>query len=47
MEKGHFVEFADFIRQQGLENDDPDVIFKLKSILWAVVSCIPFRFIRA
>lgn len=36
-EKGHFAEFAQFIRQHGLEAADPDVINKLKSILWAVV----------
>jgi rapamycin-insensitive companion of mTOR len=36
-EKGHFSEFADFIRQHGLESEDPDLILKLKSILWAVV----------
>ncbi|CCL99718.1 uncharacterized protein FIBRA_01740 [Fibroporia radiculosa] len=35
-EKGHFVEFAQFIRQHGLESDDHDLIVKLKSILWAV-----------
>ena len=38
-EKGHFPDFAQFIRQHGLESDDPDIIMKLKSILWAVVSC--------
>jgi rapamycin-insensitive companion of mTOR len=36
-EKGHFAEFAQFIRQHGLEAADKDVINKLKSILWAVV----------
>jgi len=36
-EKGHFVDFAHFIRQHGLESDDPELILKLKSILWAVV----------
>ncbi|PCH40022.1 hypothetical protein WOLCODRAFT_136614 [Wolfiporia cocos MD-104 SS10] len=35
-EKGHFAEFAQFIRQHGLERDDHDLIMKLKSILWAV-----------
>jgi rapamycin-insensitive companion of mTOR len=39
-EKGHFNEFVDFIRQQGLESNDPDVILRLKSILWAVVSAL-------
>ncbi|THH20076.1 hypothetical protein EW146_g1188 [Bondarzewia mesenterica] len=33
-EKGHFADFAHFIRQHGLENEDPEVILKLKSILW-------------
>lgn len=37
-EKGHFSEFAEFIRQHSHENEDPDLILKLKSILWAVVS---------
>ena len=37
-EKGHFIEFADFIRQHGLESEDLDIIHKLKSVLWAVVS---------
>jgi rapamycin-insensitive companion of mTOR len=36
-EKGHFVDFAHFVRQHGLESDDPELILKLKSILWAVV----------
>ena len=35
--KGHFAEFAHFIRQHGLECDDFEIILKLKSILWAVV----------
>jgi hypothetical protein len=37
-EKGHFVEFAMFIRQHGQETEDAELILKLKSILWAVVS---------
>lgn len=37
-EKGHFAEFAHFIRQHGLEKDDFDLILKLKSVLWAVVT---------
>lgn len=40
-EKGHFAEFAQFIRQHGLEASDTDVINKLKSILWAVVRPLP------
>jgi rapamycin-insensitive companion of mTOR len=36
-EKNHFVDFAHFIRQHGLESGDPELILKLKSILWAVV----------
>ncbi|VDC00682.1 unnamed protein product [Peniophora sp. CBMAI 1063] len=35
-EKGHFAEFALFIRQHGLEKEDSEVILKLKSFLWAV-----------
>lgn len=35
-EKGHFTEFADFIRQHGSESSDTELIMKLKSILWAV-----------
>ncbi|TFY70661.1 hypothetical protein EVG20_g2351 [Dentipellis fragilis] len=35
-EKGHFAEFVHFIRQHGLENEDTEVILKLKSILWTV-----------
>lgn len=37
-EKGHFSEFAQFIRQHSRESEDPDLIMKLKSILWAIVS---------
>ena len=37
-EKGHFAEFAHFIRRHGLESEDRDLILKLKSVLWAVVS---------
>ena len=45
-EKGHFVDFAHFIRQHGQESDDPEVILKLKSVLWAAVSDkIPVRFV--
>lgn len=36
-DKGHFTEFSQFIRQHSHENEDPDLILKLKSILWAVV----------
>lgn len=39
-EKGHFPEFAHFIRQHGLESEDFEIINKLKSVLWAVVSII-------
>jgi rapamycin-insensitive companion of mTOR len=38
-QKGHFTEFAQFVKQHGLENEDSDLILKLKSVLWAVVSC--------
>lgn len=36
-ETGHFAEFAQFIRQHGLEEEDVDLLNKLKSVLWAVV----------
>ncbi|KAK4705182.1 rapamycin-insensitive companion of mTOR, partial [Phenoliferia sp. Uapishka_3] len=35
-DSGHFVEFAEFIRQHGLEDSDSAIIGKLKSVLWAV-----------
>ncbi|KAJ7212059.1 Rapamycin-insensitive companion of mTOR, N-term-domain-containing protein [Mycena pura] len=35
-EKGHFAEFAEFIRLHSNESDDTELILKLKSILWAV-----------
>ncbi|KAF9267369.1 hypothetical protein L218DRAFT_977972 [Marasmius fiardii PR-910] len=35
-DKGHFTDFAQFIRQHGYESEDPELIMKLKSILWAV-----------
>ncbi len=34
--KGHFAEFAHFIRQHGAESSDSELINKLKSVLWAV-----------
>lgn len=37
-ESGHFPEFADFIRQHAMEEVDSDIIAKLKSVLWVVVS---------
>lgn len=36
-DKGHFAEFAHFIRQHRLEDGDVEIISKLKSVLWAVV----------
>jgi large subunit ribosomal protein L17e len=36
-EKGHFIDFAEFIRHHGDESEDSELIMKLKSILWAVV----------
>ena len=36
----HFAEFAQFIRQHGLESEDRELILKLKSVLWAVVSVL-------
>ncbi|KAK0530307.1 hypothetical protein OC842_003969 [Tilletia horrida] len=35
-EKGHFSEFASFIRRHGKESDDVEIIAKLKSMLWTV-----------
>lgn len=35
--KGHFREFADFIRTHGMEDTDKELMDKLKSVLWAVV----------
>ena len=37
-QKGHFSEFAHFVKKHGLEQEDPDIIMKLKSIIWAVVN---------
>jgi rapamycin-insensitive companion of mTOR len=42
-EKGHFGDFASFIRQHGQEDQDAELLLKLKSTLWAVVglsSCL-------
>lgn len=46
-EKGHFAEFAHFIRRHGLESEDSEVILKLKSVLWAVVSVCTHRTVTA
>jgi hypothetical protein len=35
-EKGHFKEFADYIRKYGMKNLNRKKLLKLKSILWAV-----------
>ncbi|KAJ7069741.1 Rapamycin-insensitive companion of mTOR, N-term-domain-containing protein [Mycena amicta] len=35
-DKGHFAEFAEFIRLHSAESEDSEMILKLKSILWAV-----------
>lgn len=35
-QKGHFLEFAHFIRQHGMEGSDGEILNKLKSILWTV-----------
>ncbi|TFK40828.1 Rapamycin-insensitive companion of mTOR, N-term-domain-containing protein [Crucibulum laeve] len=35
-DKGHFSEFAEFIRRHSQESEDAELIMKLKSILWAV-----------
>lgn len=39
-DKGHFSDFTHFIRQHGFDSEDSDIILKLKSVLWAVVSTI-------
>lgn len=36
--KGHFSDYARFIREHCAESKDPNIIGQLKSILWAVVS---------
>ena len=36
--KGHFSDFAFFIQQHGFEERDTEILAKLKSVLWAVVS---------
>lgn len=41
-EKGHFTEFSEFVRQHGLEDEDVEIISKLKSVLWAIVRCNGF-----
>lgn len=35
-DKGHFVEFANTIREYGLEADDPEIMIKVKGCMWAV-----------
>ncbi|KAI0697900.1 Rapamycin-insensitive companion of mTOR, N-term-domain-containing protein [Cytidiella melzeri] len=35
-EKGHFPEFAQFIRKHGFESEDQEIVLRLKSALWAV-----------
>lgn len=43
-QKGHFMEFAEFIRMHGLDDgEDLEIIAHLKSVLWAVVSLSPAR----
>ena len=42
-DKGHFAEFAHFIRQHALESEDFKTVFKLKSVIWAVVSSLVLR----
>ena len=45
-QKGHFGEFAQFIKKHGLEQEDPDIILKLKSTIWAVVNDLSLGDIR-
>ncbi|ROV90323.1 hypothetical protein VSDG_08150 [Cytospora chrysosperma] len=35
-DKGHFVEFANTIREYGLEAEDPEIMIKVKGCMWAV-----------
>ena len=35
-EKGHFSEFANLVREHGLEQDDAEAIVKVKGCLWAI-----------
>lgn len=35
-QKGHFEEFAATIRRYGMEDEDPEIILKVKGCLWAV-----------
>ena len=44
-QKGHFSEFAQFAKKHGLEQEDPDIILKLKSVIWAMVRTAILRFI--
>lgn len=39
-EKGHFHEFARFIEEHAEESFDQEILLKLKSVLWAVVSMV-------
>ncbi|TGZ82274.1 hypothetical protein EX30DRAFT_220854 [Ascodesmis nigricans] len=43
-EKGHFEEFAMFIREHGREAEDPEIVTKVKGCLWAVgnIGSMPF-----
>lgn len=43
-EKGHFEEFALFIREHGGEHEDPEIVTKVKGCLWAVgnIGSMPF-----
>lgn len=42
-EQGHFLDFADHIRDHGLEHQDLEGLWRLKSVLWAVVSGLKAR----
>ncbi|KAF3770282.1 hypothetical protein M406DRAFT_33238 [Cryphonectria parasitica EP155] len=35
-QKGHFLEFANTIREHGMQADDPEVMVKVKGCMWAV-----------
>lgn len=43
-EKGHFDQFAWFIQKHGLEDDDLEIVTKVKGCLWAVgnIGSMPF-----
>ena len=33
----HFAQFSDFIRENGMEDEDEELIAKVKGVVWAIV----------